>query len=221
MTIQHHTKPLAEYIDSVLKDSAYGWWDWYIPTNNVVCNDLKLAWIGYEPKDFLGKGYEAYTGLVHPEDYERCMMAMRLHLTGEASIYRVDYRILASDGQYRWYLDRGVITERDAEGAPLRLRGIVIDMGNILVPQDFDTQLLEVVREALPLTAGTQDMFSICSSCKRIKVRDHAWLDVQASIDTVSRILESEVSHAICPDCIRTLYPEIADEVLSSSEHEY
>lgn len=207
---------IAEYVDSVLGDSAYGWWDWYIPTNLVVCNDLKLTWLGYDPKEYLNRGYEAFTGLVHPEDYERCMLAMRRHLSGEAPLYRIDYRILAHDGTYRWYLDRGVITERDEQGNPVRLRGIVIDIGSLLVPEKYDEHILEFARKSLPFSPDEDGMFSVCSSCKRIKVSDSSWIEIASATATISRILGSEVSHGICSDCIRVLYPEIADDMKSS-----
>ena len=41
------------------------------------------------------------------------------------------------------------------------------------------------------------------------------WRQVEEYISDHS---EAEFSHGICPDCIRKLYPEIADEVLGRLE---
>jgi PleD family two-component response regulator len=50
------------------------------------------------------------------------------HLKGITHVYEVEYRILAKDGQYKWYYDRGSITKKDEHGHPLFLSGIVFDI---------------------------------------------------------------------------------------------
>lgn len=56
------------------------------------------------------------------------MKAMIDHLEGKATVYEVEYRIKAKDGSYKWYYDRGKITQYDENGKPLFLAGIVFDI---------------------------------------------------------------------------------------------
>jgi len=44
------------------------------------------------------------------------------------SICECSYRIQAKDGSYKWFYDRGRITQRDDDGKPVFLAGIVFDI---------------------------------------------------------------------------------------------
>jgi PAS domain-containing protein len=88
--------------------------------------------------------------LVHSDDYERTMQAMRDHLSGRRPLYEIDYRIRTASGAYTWYMDRGIITLRDADGRPLQLRGIVLDLGADVHAMAGDAAVVDVIRGALP-----------------------------------------------------------------------
>jgi ABC-type amino acid transport substrate-binding protein len=48
----------------------------------------------------------------------------------------------------------------------------------------------------------------ICARCKRIRDDQGFWTQVEAYI---SQRTEAEFSHGLCPDCLKTLYPEFVD----------
>lgn len=51
-------------------------------------------------------------------------------------------------------------------------------------------------------------MITACCNCWRIKNDTGEWINVDLDPETPN------ISHGICPDCIRELYPEFADELL-------
>jgi diguanylate cyclase (GGDEF)-like protein/PAS domain S-box-containing protein len=105
-----------------------GHWYWNYKTNEVVFNPLKVTTLGYSPKEIPEKvDYQFFTDKLHPDDYERVMNDMIRHLKGETSVYETEYRIRTKDGNWRWYLDMGKVTQRDEEGNPEFLAGIVFD----------------------------------------------------------------------------------------------
>ncbi len=53
----------------------------------------------------------------------------------------------------------------------------------------------------------------ICASCKKIRDDKGYWRQVD---EYVSDHSEALFSHGICPDCMRKMYPEFADEVLTT-----
>jgi two-component sensor histidine kinase len=53
---------------------------------------------------------------------------MRDHLTGGSDKYEAEYRILSKAGEYLWFYDIGAITKRDANGKPMMVAGIVIEI---------------------------------------------------------------------------------------------
>jgi|GEM_PF-1241592 len=63
---------------------------------------------------------------------------------------------------------------------------------------------LKVLRGCLP----------ICAGCQRIRDGDGHWVVLETYIRAHS---EAEFSHGLCHDCIRRLYPDIADQVIEGS----
>jgi hypothetical protein len=55
----------------------------------------------------------------------------------------------------------------------------------------------------------------ICSNCKSIRYAQDKWHPVE---DYLIKHPEAEFSDSFCPDCIKKLYPEYADEVLGRVE---
>ncbi|MEL1135456.1 sensor domain-containing diguanylate cyclase [Desulfitobacterium sp. THU1] len=106
-----------------------GHWYWDIKTNTVTFNPLKVTNLGYDKNEIPEHvTYQFFTEKLHPDDFQKTMDAMLNHLHGKANVYEVEYRILAKDGKYRWYYDRGKITVYDDSGKPKHLAGIVFDI---------------------------------------------------------------------------------------------
>ncbi len=71
------------------------------------------------------------------------------------------------------------------------------------------------LQNALSEVKKLSGLLPICSSCKKIRDDRGYWNGVETYISEHS---EAEFTHGICPDCMRKLYPEIADEVLLGLE---
>ncbi|HOZ47304.1 MAG TPA: response regulator [Candidatus Hydrogenedentes bacterium] len=67
------------------------------------------------------------------------------------------------------------------------------------------TELEHAIAEVRTL----QGILPICVHCHKIRTDDKAWLRLEAYIQEHS---EATFSHAICPECARDLYPELAEE---------
>ncbi len=113
-----------ERLEEAMSAGNLAWWEMELPSGDVRFNDRKAHMLGYEPGRF--ETYEDFTELVHPEDHDRAMGAMRDHLEGRKERYEVEYRIKKSDGDYKWFRDVGSITEED--GKYKKVAGIVIDV---------------------------------------------------------------------------------------------
>lgn len=109
-----------------------GNWYWNRKTNTVVCNHLKVTTLGYTMDEIPKKiTQQFFTEKLHPDDYQNtmnAMTAMTAHLQGKASVYETEYRIQAKDRSWKWFYDRGKITQRDSDGKPELLSGIVFDI---------------------------------------------------------------------------------------------
>ncbi len=106
-----------------------GHWYWDIVTNTVTFNPLKVTTLGYEKSEIPEHvTYQFFVDKLHREDYPVTMEAMKNHLYGKSEVYEAEYRIQTKQGDYKWYYDRGSITQWDDNGKPLFLAGIVFDI---------------------------------------------------------------------------------------------
>ena len=109
-----------------MKVSDMAWWEMNIVTGAIAFDKRKAEMLGYLPENF--KHYNDFMKLVHPEDAERAMDAMRRHIYGSADKYEVEYRMLAQSGEYKWFHDIGSITKRDANGKAILATGLVTNI---------------------------------------------------------------------------------------------
>lgn len=105
--------------------AGWAWWNLELPSGKVTFHKHKAEMIGYSPEDF--KHYTDFTKLLHPDDYERVMEAMRKRIEGKIDRYETEYRILSKNKGYIWFYDVGSVVKNDNEGN-ITISGIVIDI---------------------------------------------------------------------------------------------
>jgi PAS domain S-box-containing protein len=113
-------------LEIAMQAAKMAWWEMDLRTGNVTFEKRKADMLGFPPEKF--KTYTDFTNLLHPQDYEKAMNAMRFHLNGEIDKYEVEYRILSRSGEYKWFYDIGAIVNRDSHGKPLSVAGLVFDI---------------------------------------------------------------------------------------------
>lgn len=117
----------SERLQGALEMGNMAWWEWHVPSGKVSMHEKKATMLGYTLAEFPSDVYKI-TELIHPDDYEYTMQAMRDHLEGNAPAWDVEYRIKTKDGGYKWYHDKGGIVERGLNAEPVRLIGLVMDV---------------------------------------------------------------------------------------------
>ncbi len=130
---------MAQRLHSAMNIGNMAWWEWDISTGRVTFDPKKATMIGYTVREFPTDVYEI-CNLIHPDDYEKTMQIMRDHLEGRTGQWEATYRIKRKDNTYAWYFDRGIISEYDASGKPLRLIGTVLDISRL---KQMEKELLE------------------------------------------------------------------------------
>ena len=135
-----------------------GHWYYNIEANRVVFNPLKIEAMGYTMEELPERvPYQFFTEKLHPDDYRPTMSAMVEHMQHNTPIYEVEYRIRTKDGQYKWFYDRGKITQRDGSGKPLFAAGIVFD----ITDKKMQELSMEQTVEALEIESKTDSLTGI------------------------------------------------------------
>ena len=110
-----------------MEATSDGVWDWNLNTNDVFRSPRFFSMLGYQEQDFSGR-FGEWQNLVHPEDLETVLHALKEYLNGERQAYEVEFRMFAKSGDLVWILSRGRVTDRDNDGKPLRMIGTHTDI---------------------------------------------------------------------------------------------
>jgi hypothetical protein len=73
--------------------------------------------------------------------------------------------------------------------------------------------LRQKVAEAVAEIKVLSGMLPICSGCKKVRDDRGYWNQIETYLKEHS---DTTVTHGLCPDCMRSLYPDLADEVLGT-----
>jgi PAS domain S-box-containing protein len=115
-----------ERLALIIQGSSDGVWDWDLASGEVYYSSRWKSMLGYA-EDEVEPRFCAWERLLHPEDRERALAAVRGYLAGQTAAFELEHRLRHKDGSYRWILSRGVAL-RDATGKPLRMAGSHVDL---------------------------------------------------------------------------------------------
>jgi PAS domain S-box-containing protein len=117
-----------ERLDLAFEGARLGLWDWNIRTGAHFVNQRWATMLGYEPAE-VPAIIQAWESLLHPEDMEATLHALRLHFARDTE-YAPEFRVRTKSGEWKWVQSRGKVIERDANGRPLRMIGIHQDISD-------------------------------------------------------------------------------------------
>ena len=114
-------------LEITLRAAEIGTWTWDIATNRVIADRNLARLFDMTDTDAAGGPIERYLTAIHPEDRARVHAVIQTTLTDPSGHYECEYRVVKASGGVRWVIARGNV-ERNAEGTPLTLPGVVIDI---------------------------------------------------------------------------------------------
>ena len=71
-------------------------------------------------------------------------------------------------------------------------------------------RLNKELKDAMAEINILRGILPICASCKKVRDDSGYWQKIESYISQRS---EAHFSHGICPDCVKKLYPDIADSI--------
>jgi PAS domain S-box-containing protein len=136
---------------------------------------------------------------LHPEDRDRVLAALRCCLRTGAPLL-IEYRIVRPDGREVWVRDEASII-RDAEGKPLHLQGVLVDVSRTREAEEalhqrieyLETlyQAAETLQETLDTRAILDRVCHLAVDCFGLRL---AWVGLSPTPGTVGRLRPSSVA---------------------------
>ncbi|MFO8071482.1 MAG: ATP-binding protein [Polyangia bacterium] len=114
-------------LESALRGAGMSLWEANLVSGELRFDDRFAGLLGREP-DELPVDRLAWRELIHPDDLQRLLRAMRANAAGEVASFEVDYRARHADGSWRWVCCRGGVLRRDENGRPLLAAGTQQDI---------------------------------------------------------------------------------------------
>jgi|CXWL01.1.fsa_nt_gi PAS domain S-box-containing protein len=118
---------MAQRLILATEASSIGVWDWDLKADRWYATPTYFAMLGYGPDEGVGLRKDWLASL-HPDDREAVAANIQAALEGADVPYRHNARVLHADGSYRWVSVIGRVLERDEQGKPSRLLGVMMDI---------------------------------------------------------------------------------------------
>lgn len=126
--VQERTAALVESEKRLRQAQAIahlGHWSVNLQTGELSWSDEIYRIFGHAPDAFT-PNEDAFYAAVHPDDRQKIGEAVEAAFAND-TIYQIDHRIVLPDGSVRWVHEEAM-TEKDAQGRPLRMTGTVQDI---------------------------------------------------------------------------------------------
>jgi two-component system, sensor histidine kinase and response regulator len=140
----------------VLEGVNDGIWDWDLTKDEVYWNDRLLEMIGL-PRNRFGSTIEALYTRLHPEDKDGIIRAISAHLEEEID-YNVEFRLLHSNGAYRYCTSQGK-AQRNSQGKAVRMAGIISDITDRKEAEDALEKERQQLRQIITCVPVAMAMF--------------------------------------------------------------
>lgn len=129
-------------------------WVWDCVTGTIEYSHNKFLMLGFE-EDGNNSNIESFIAMIHPDDYPSVMENLNQHLDGKKEIYEAEYRLKTNDGHWKWFSDKGKVSERDHENKPLKVIGVFTDIDN---RKSNEASLFETLQQYKFITENISDL---------------------------------------------------------------
>ncbi|MDR0809798.1 MAG: PAS domain-containing protein, partial [Gemmobacter sp.] len=115
---------------NIIESAKIGTWEWDINANEMQVNDRWAELIGYRVEELAPVTYDVWRSFVHPDDLSRTEALIDRQADAGQDLLEAEYRLRHKDGHWVWILDRSQVLQRNAEGRPVFMAGIEIDISD-------------------------------------------------------------------------------------------
>jgi PAS domain S-box-containing protein len=166
---------------------------------------------GYSAEDMVGEPIETLV----PRDQRGEISDIRDVIQSGRKVERIETARLRRDGTG---IDVSITvspiknSDGNIQGASIVLR----DITERKRQENERSRLIEELTDALKRVKTLNGLLPICASCKKIRNDGGYWEQVETYIRSRSN---AEFTHGICPDCVRSLYPEYQSILNANRQH--
>jgi len=148
-TVRQSLRSTESRLELAMEASNLAMWDWNVPDNEVYYNDQWRLALGVETEELLQRK-ELVDRLMLPANAPEVLQQLERHLQGASSHFECEYELPTGFGRSKWFAARARVVDRDRDGAPLRVIGVLRDISrrkqNLADAQDVEKRWERAVR---------------------------------------------------------------------------
>jgi len=148
------------HIKLALEGTDQGLWEWDILSRKVIY-DENWPRIMNLPSEGRHVDMDQWLASMDTEGRAAFEINMTNYLAGRVSYYEIEHRLLTENKEWKWIWTRGIATERDPSGIPLRMIGTYRDITKQKQAEESwkeSEERFRVLAEYLPETVFETDM---------------------------------------------------------------
>jgi PAS domain S-box-containing protein len=115
-----------ERLNLALEATSDAIWDRNYSTKEDYLSPKYYEMLGYKQGEFLSN-FDGWKRLIHPDDIDDVNKVFGSYSENVKDNNKLEFRMRAKNGEWRWILSRGKIVERNSEGKPVRMIGTNTD----------------------------------------------------------------------------------------------
>ncbi len=170
-----------------------GVWDWDLRRNAITWSPEMFDVLAIDPATPAERLFDAWAERLHPEDRASALKTTE-DAAAAAAPFSMDLRIILPDQSVRWVRAQAV-GQQDAEGRPVRLTGINLDVtaehraADALrdAAANLASQVEQRTRERNRMFELSSDLFAVAGFDGYLKGTNPAWFDLLGHEETVLR----------------------------------
>jgi PAS domain S-box-containing protein len=120
-------KEQQQILNLALAAARQGIWVWNAKNNETKYNTYAFNILGY-PKEQETPQEEEFLKMLHPDDVDTCILIWDSFLAGKDDYYEDEFRMLNHSQEYIWIKSTGRVIDRDKDGKPMRIAGVMADI---------------------------------------------------------------------------------------------
>lgn len=145
----------------------------------------------------------------YEEPGKRAIFKAALEKEGTIGKYESTWR--RQDGTIIHVSENAIAVRNEAGGIDF-YEGMVEDITERKTVEAERERLIAELKKAVAEVQALSGLLPICASCKKIRDDSGYWNQLESFIETRATV---QFSHGICPECLRTLYPQYYDRIKS------
>ncbi|NEX61794.1 sensor domain-containing protein [Noviherbaspirillum galbum] len=110
-----------------VEGAGEGTWEWDLVRNTYTISGKLKQIFGWQEYEFF-TGTINWHHLIHADDYDRVVHAVRACITGNNRMYECEFRLIDRQCQWKWVLSRGVVVAWSESGRPIAMGGMLSDI---------------------------------------------------------------------------------------------